>query len=121
MLRDLGFRYFFVGNEETSTWAQIQSSYVRQGMHEIKEYASYLSLMNAGDAASQAGMSVSEAEESAAENLPTNVNGALELVGEALQPVASEEQGDVSAGEMMADDTGSESVPEEGSVTEENW
>ena len=80
LLRDLGFRYFFVGNEETKTWAQVQSGYVRQSMHEVEEYAAYLSLMNTNNGAVPAGEGT--AEDTATEELQTN--GTLQLVGEAL-------------------------------------
>ena len=83
MLRDLGFRYYFVGIEEARTWAQVRPAYVRQGMHEIEDYASYLSIMDVpADAAAAAAEDA--AEEQAVEELQTN--GTLELVGEALQP-----------------------------------
>ena len=50
LLRDLGFRYFFFDNAEAKTWAQIRPAYVRQSMHEIAEYAAYVSLMDANGA-----------------------------------------------------------------------
>ena len=121
ILRDLGFRYFFVENEETSTWAQVRPPYVRQTMHAVGEYASYLSLMNSGEAASQPVLPSEEAEEPASDNQQANANGALELVGEALQPVGSGAQEDTSAGEISGEGSGAEGIPEEGAVTEETW
>ena len=114
MLRDLGFRYYFIDNAEAKTWAQVRPAYVRQGMHEIADYASYLAVMNepanntatagnaaaedgAGDTAAEGGAEDAAAgdaayetvEEPAAADLQTN--GTLELVGQALQPAGSME------------------------------
>ncbi len=85
MLRELGFRYFFVGNEEAKTWAQIHPAYVRQGMHAIPEYAAYLALMNMEETAASAGET---AEETAAEDVQTS--GTNELVGEAIQSMKAD-------------------------------
>ena len=45
-LYSLGFKYYAVADENDTTWAQVGSSYVRQGVHEIKSLQGYRNLMN---------------------------------------------------------------------------
>lgn len=44
-LSGLGFKYYFIENSGSLTWAQVQPTYVRQGIHEIDTYADYLEVM----------------------------------------------------------------------------
>ncbi len=44
-LRNLGFCYFCIENEESRTWLQVQSGYVRQGLHEIDSTADFDAVM----------------------------------------------------------------------------
>ena len=44
-LRDAGFKYFCIENPLDRTWIQIQPSYVRQGIHEIRNYRDFEEIM----------------------------------------------------------------------------
>lgn len=121
LLRDLGFRYFFVGNDETRTWAQVRPAYVRQSMHEIKEYAAYLAVMNMSEAPAAA--AADEAAGGSAEDA-LQTNGTLELVGEALQsggagiPADTAEEALTDTAEEAPADT-AEEIPAEDVLAEE--
>ena len=93
LLNKMGFRYFFFGSVEEKTWAQVRPGYVRQVMHEIPDYASYVALMSsetAGEvpaaAAGEEVAAVSEEADVVSDTAAKETDGKLDLVGSVLQP-----------------------------------
>ena len=113
LLKEMGFRYFFVGNEEVKTWAQVKPAYVRQGMHEIREYASYLALLNEGG--SVPAQTDEAAPETAAEE-PAAEEAAEEWTAE--EPAADGAAEEWTAEEPAADGTAEEWTAEEPAADE---
>ena len=120
LLKEMGFRYFFVGNEEARTWAQVKPAYVRQGMHEIREYAAYLALMNEGE---NTPVQADTAAEETAEELTEDETAEEMTPDETAEEWTADGTADETAEEWTTDETTeepAEAEPEEEWIQEEN-
>lgn len=101
LLKEMGFRYFFVTDEETLTWVQIKPGYVRQGLHKLAAYAQYVSLMNGGRSDAAETQAVPEDTDTAG----TDMVGPQELVGALQAQETGADEGVEQSKESAAEET----------------